>query len=143
MKISSLTLPPSPGHLHPLLCVSLQFLVYCWGFYLFIFLQGRESICPGGYAGLSQGWLGEYPIDAWCSPIGLPNVSQAGLELCLAAWELSCFLSVTWCGEAFHLLGVQCFKDLILLGALFLPSVVPVSQQVYWFMELILSASAP
>jgi hypothetical protein len=34
-----------------------------------------------------------------------------------------------WCGEVFHGLGVQGVKVLILLGALFPPSMVPVSQQ--------------
>jgi hypothetical protein len=43
----------------------------------------------------------------------------------LAVWEPSYFLNVTWCGEAFHGLG----EVLILLGALFPPSVAPASQQ--------------
>jgi hypothetical protein len=30
------------------------------------------------------------------------------------------FLSITWCGEAFHRLGVQGVESLILVGALFL-----------------------
>jgi hypothetical protein len=34
-----------------------------------------------------------------------------------------------WCGEAFYGLGVQGVEVLILLGALFLPSVTPASQQ--------------
>jgi hypothetical protein len=44
-------------------------------------------------------------------------------------WEPSCFLSVMWHGEALYRLGVQGIKVLILFGALFLPSVTPVSQQ--------------
>jgi hypothetical protein len=47
----------------------------------------------------------------------------------LAVQEPSCFLSVTWCGEALYRLGVQGVEVLILLGALFLPSVAPASQQ--------------
>jgi hypothetical protein len=43
--------------------------------------------------------------------------------------EPSCFLSVTWHGEAFYRLGVQGVEDLILLGVLFTPSVAPSSQQ--------------
>jgi hypothetical protein len=39
------------------------------------------SVCPGGYASLSQGWLWELCMAFICSPVGLPNVSQAGLEL--------------------------------------------------------------
>jgi hypothetical protein len=45
------------------------------------------------------------------------------------AQQPSCFLSVTWHGEALYRLGVHGVKVLILLGALFLPSVAPVSQQ--------------
>jgi hypothetical protein len=58
----------------------------------------------------------------------------------LVAQEPSCFLSVTWYGEAFHRLG---FRVLHLLGALFLPSVAPASQQYFWFMEFMPSASVP
>jgi hypothetical protein len=38
---------------------------------------------------------------------------------CLAVWELSCFLSVTWHGEALYGLGVQGVEVFILLGAFF------------------------
>jgi hypothetical protein len=34
-----------------------------------------------------------------------------------------------WCGKALYGLGVQGVEVLILLGALFLPSVAPLSQQ--------------
>jgi hypothetical protein len=37
------------------------------------------SVCPGSYAGLSQRWLWDYCTMYICSPIGLPDVSQAGL----------------------------------------------------------------
>jgi hypothetical protein len=43
------------------------------------FLQGGGLLCPGGYADLSQGWLGEYHVPLICSPVGLLNISQAGL----------------------------------------------------------------
>jgi hypothetical protein len=46
----------------------------------------------------------------------------------LVAWQPSCFLSVTWCGETFYWIGVQDVKVLVLLAALFLPSVAPASQ---------------
>jgi hypothetical protein len=55
------------------LCVSFPFLVYC-------FFLGGGLVCPGGYTGLSRGGCG-IPCHAWCSPVGLPDVSQAGLEL--------------------------------------------------------------
>jgi hypothetical protein len=45
----------------PLLCVSFQFLVYCSVVVFFFGVGG--SVCPGGYAGLSQGWLGNI---GWC-----------------------------------------------------------------------------
>jgi hypothetical protein len=47
----------------------------------------------------------------------------------LVVQEPSCFLSVTWCGEAFYRLAVQGIKILILFGALFPPSAAPASQQ--------------
>jgi hypothetical protein len=47
----------------------------------------------------------------------------------LAAWEPSCFLSITCCGEALYGLGVQGVGVLFLLGVFFLPSVAPESQQ--------------
>jgi hypothetical protein len=43
--------------------------------------------------------------------------------------EPSCFLSVTWWGEALYGLRVQGVEVLIPLGAFFLPSVAPGSQQ--------------
>jgi hypothetical protein len=61
----------------------------------------------------------------------------------LVARQPSCFLSVAWCGEAFHGLRVQGVEVLILLVAFFLPSVAPDSQQGFGVMELTLSASAP
>jgi hypothetical protein len=36
---------------------------------------------PGGYVGLSQGWLGEYCMMLGTHLFGLLNVSQGGLEL--------------------------------------------------------------
>jgi hypothetical protein len=61
----------------PLLCVSFQFFVYCS-----VFFWGEESVCPGGYAGLSQEWLGEYCVSLDVHLFGLLDVSLlAGLEL--------------------------------------------------------------
>jgi hypothetical protein len=50
------------------------------------------------------------PRDAWYSPVGMPNVSQAGLESVSGVQVSSSFLSVTWHGETFHGLGVQGVK---------------------------------
>jgi hypothetical protein len=128
----------------PLLCASFQFTVYCSVFVLFYLCQEwGGSVCPGSYAGLSQGWLGEYYVMLGAHLFGMLNVSQAGLELLSDSWEPSCFFSVMWCGEAFCGLGVQGVEVLILLSSLFLQSVAPASQQGFWFMELTLSASAP
>jgi hypothetical protein len=62
---------------------------------------------------------------------------------CLAAQEPSCFLSVTWPGEAFRRLGVQGVEVVILFAAFFLPSVAPASQQGFGVTELTLSSSVP
>jgi hypothetical protein len=56
----------------------------------------------------------------------------------LVAAATLCFLSVMWLGKAFYGLGVQGVEVLIVLGAVFLPSVVPVSQQDFSFTELTL-----
>jgi hypothetical protein len=61
----------------------------------------------------------------------------------LAVWQPTCFLSVMWHGEVFHRLGVQNTKFLILLAALFPPSVAPVSQQGFGVLGLTLYASVP
>jgi hypothetical protein len=99
MEISSLLLPPSPVHsqhsLPPVLCVSFQFVVYSVVF----FFAGEGSVCLGGYAGLSQGWLGEYhlmlgahllvcrmsPKQVWCWQL----VAQAAhlFSQCNVAWR--------------------------------------------------------
>jgi hypothetical protein len=107
----------------PLCCV----LVFSPLFIVQFFCGG--SVCPGGYAGLSQGWLGEYHVMlgahllvCWMSPKQVWSWHQA-------VWEPSCFLSVMWHGEALQELGVQGVEVLILFGASFLPSVAAVSQQ--------------
>jgi hypothetical protein len=61
----------------------------------------------------------------------------------LAVQQPSCFLTVTWHGEAFHRLGVQSVEVLILFAALFPPSVPPASQQDFGVTKLTLSAFAP
>jgi hypothetical protein len=48
--------------------------------FIILFIGGaRGSVCPGGYAVLSHGWLGELCMMLICSPVGLLNISQAGL----------------------------------------------------------------
>jgi hypothetical protein len=48
---------------------------------VFEFLGGQgESVCPRGYAGLSQVWLWEYPMPLIFSPVDLLDVFQEGLE---------------------------------------------------------------
>jgi hypothetical protein len=75
-----------------------------------LFLWGAGSVCPGGSAGLSQGWLGEYCMTlgahllvCWMSP--KQDWSQG-----LVVQQPSCFLSVMWCEEAFYRLGIQVLK---------------------------------
>jgi hypothetical protein len=66
---------------HTLCCMflfsSLFIIQFC-----FVFFVGQGSVCPGGYAGLSRGrvCVWEYCMPFICSLVGLPNVSQAGLE---------------------------------------------------------------
>jgi hypothetical protein len=97
--------------------------VHCL-FNLFGFFFAWEgSVSPGGYVGLSQGWLGEYCVALGAYLFGLLNVSQERLETGSGGTEPSCFLSVTWHEEAFYRSGVHVVKVLTLPGTLFLPSV--------------------
>jgi hypothetical protein len=99
-------------------------------------VQGAMLVYPKG------GWentvccLFAYLLVCWMSPKQI-------WSRCLAVPEHSCFLSVMWPGEALYGLGLQVVKALIPLGAFFLPSVAPSSQQGFWFTEFMLSASVP
>jgi hypothetical protein len=113
----------------PLLRVSFQLLVYR-SVFGFVFCRGVSL--PKRLCWFVPGVAGGIPHDTWCSPVWhakcLPSRFGASV------WQqqqqqLTCFLSVTWHGEVFHRLGVQSVKLLILLFALFLPSVAPASQQ--------------
>jgi hypothetical protein len=102
-----LTSPPFSSALSatpPLLCV----LVFSSLFiFQFLFAWGWGSVCPGGYAGLSQGWLGGIPHDARRSPVCSAECLPSRLGAGIWWWQqLSCFLSVMWCWEAFQELGV-------------------------------------
>jgi hypothetical protein len=48
--------------------------------FFFFFLAGWGVSLPRGPCWFIPGEAGEISHDAWCSPIGLLNVSQAGLE---------------------------------------------------------------
>jgi hypothetical protein len=86
-------------------------------FCVFVF-AGWGSVCPGDYAGLSQGWLWEYWMLLICSPVGLDLPNQVWSQH-LAVWEPSWFLSVRWYTEAFCRLGVQVVRVLLILGVFF------------------------
>jgi hypothetical protein len=78
---------------------------------------------------------------------GLPNVSPAGLELVLAVvWVAVAaphlFSQCMRLGETSYRLGVQGVEVLILLGALFSPSVAAAFQQGFGVTELTLSGFA-
>jgi hypothetical protein len=62
----------------PLLHVPFQFLVYYSVLFCFV---GQGSVCPGGYVGLSQGWLWEYYLMLICSPVGLHFPSRFGVSI--------------------------------------------------------------
>jgi hypothetical protein len=71
--------------------------------------------------------------DAWCLPVGLLMSPKQVWSWCLVAQQPSCVLTVMWWGEALYGIEVQGVEVLILLDALFLPSVAPASQQDFWF----------
>jgi hypothetical protein len=93
----------------------------------FFFLHGRVGLSRGlcwFIPGVAMG----IPCDASLLTCWSASPKQIWSWL-LVAWEPSYFLSVTWHGEAFYRLGVQGVEVLILLGALFLPSMAVASQQ--------------
>jgi hypothetical protein len=85
----------------------------------------RGLVCPGGYAGLSQGCLWEYHMMLGAHLLVCRMSPKQVWSKSLVVWESSYFLSVMWCGEALYRLGVQGVEVLILLGAFFLSSVAP------------------
>jgi hypothetical protein len=125
--------------LPPLLCASFQFIVYS-----VFFCGGGGFSLPKGLSWFIPGVSGGIPCDAWHPPVWSAEclLSKFGAGV---SWrqEPSYFLSVTWHGEAFYGLVVQGVKIVILLGALFPPSVAPASQQDFCFTGLTLSASVP
>jgi hypothetical protein len=86
-------LPPPVCLEHPAPSAACSFLVPCFLFYFIFLLGGGGSICPGSYAGLSQGWLWEYCVLLICSPV-LLDVSQAGLDLSSGGMGALLF---SWC----------------------------------------------
>jgi hypothetical protein len=86
-------------------------------FHVFFFFAGRGGQSVQGLCWFIPGWVWEYHMLLICPPVGLLDVSQAGSEP--AVQEPSCFLSVTWHGEALYRLGVQGVKVLILLDFFF------------------------
>jgi hypothetical protein len=126
-------IPPLP------LCASFQFIVY-----LGFLLQGGVSL-PRGLCWFVPGVAGGIPCHAWCSPVWSAKCLAGSLELAVveAPLQPTCFLSVIWCGEAFHGLGLRGVEVFIFIGALFLPSVAPAFQQGFGVTELTLSSSAP
>jgi hypothetical protein len=94
--------------------------------FLDFFLWGGESVCTGGYAGLSQEWLCEYHVPLICSPVGLLDVSQADLELVSGVSGALLFSQCNVVWRSFVQAGGSAW---IPLGAFFLPRVAPASQQ--------------
>jgi hypothetical protein len=81
-EISSSLLPPSPVCLeHPAPSAECYFSVPCVLFSFFFFFTGQGVSPSRGLCWFIPGVALGIPCDAWCSPVGMPNVSQAGLEL--------------------------------------------------------------
>jgi hypothetical protein len=100
---------------HPLCCVFIFSSLVIVRFFFF-FLQGEGSVCPGDYAGLSQGWLWEY-----CMTPGahLLDVYQADLELtsgCTGALLFS-QCNVVWSFIWARCSGCQSFNSLCFISA--------------------------
>jgi hypothetical protein len=88
----------------------------------FSFFPGRGSICPGGYADLSQGVLCAPYLLIWWSP-------KQVRSWCLAGWEPSWFLHLTWSRDAMCGLGVWRCRSFASSWWFLLPGVSPASLQ--------------
>jgi hypothetical protein len=76
--------PPFSGALSvscPLCCVIVFSLLIIQFFCFLGFFFVEASVFTRGYAGLTQGWLGEYHVTLSTCKFYLLNVSQAGLKL--------------------------------------------------------------
>jgi hypothetical protein len=97
--------------------------------FIVLFFAGWGVSLPMGLCWFFPGVGGGIPHNARCSPVWYAECIPSRFGAAIWQWwQCSCFLSVMWCGEAFHRLGVQGVEVLILLGALFPPSVAPASQ---------------
>jgi hypothetical protein len=67
--------------------------------FIYLFFVGQGVSLSRGLCWFSQEWLWEYHVMLICSPVGLLDVSQAGLDLASGSVGAICFLSVTWPGE--------------------------------------------
>jgi hypothetical protein len=139
-EISSLLLPPSLVHLQhfcPLCCV----LVFTSLFIVqFFFCEGGGQSAQGAMLIYPRGGWGN---TVWCLVLTCLICWMSPKQVWSWWWQPTCFLSVVWCGETLYGLGVQGIEVLILLSALFLPSVAPVSQEDFGFTELMLSSFVP
>jgi hypothetical protein len=91
---------------HPTLTVC-SFSVPCL---LFSFFFARRGfILSRGLCWFIAGVAGGVPCDAYLLTCWSASPKQVW-RWCLVSWEPSCFLSVTWCGEALYQLGVQGVK---------------------------------
>jgi hypothetical protein len=128
------------GTLPSLWCVFFQLLVYYSVFFLFFFFSGQGSVCLGGYAVLFQGLAvgvqhATYLLTCVASP-------KQGRSQCQVAWEPSCFLCISWHGEAICRLGVWRCQSFASSWWFFLPYVSPASQQEFYFKEHTLATSS-
>jgi hypothetical protein len=78
----------------PILFAMCLFCCYFLLFIFFSFFPGWRSVCPGGYADLSQGCVWEYHVPL-SSPCGLHLPKPSGHCCLVAAQEPSWFLRLT------------------------------------------------
>jgi hypothetical protein len=111
-----LPLPPSLVRSeHPASCAACSFSVPCLLFFFFFFFCGTwvslsRELCwfiPGVAVGIPHA---AYLLTCWSASPKLVWSRH------LVAQEPSCFLRVTWCGDALHRLGVCVVRVLLFLG---------------------------
>jgi hypothetical protein len=122
-----------------LLCVLFSCL-FIIQFFIFVFCRAGVSLCSGlcWFIPEVAVWIlhAAYLLSCWSAS---PKQVRSWH---LVVQEPSWFLHISWCGEAMCGLGVQGYQSFASSWWYFLPGVSLMTQQDFYFMELMLSASS-
>jgi hypothetical protein len=134
-----LALPPLSGALTapcPLCCLFL----FSSLFIVQMFFVVLGSVCPGGPRWFIPGVVVGMLCYTWSSPVGLPNVSQAGLELVSGGTASLLFSQCNMAWRSFVWAGSSRCRSFDSSWCFISAKCGSMSQQDFWFMEITLPA---